>query len=71
MGKRAIVFGASGVTGWSFVNEILHDYPEKGVWVSGTDPNLLMMLNMLLLGWRSRHDQSAPEARRFVLASRC
>ena len=32
MGKRAIVFGASGVTGWSFVNEILHDYPEKGVW---------------------------------------
>ncbi|KAK0938563.1 hypothetical protein LTR29_009877 [Friedmanniomyces endolithicus] len=32
MGKRALVFGASGVTGWSFVNEILHDYPEKGVW---------------------------------------
>lgn len=32
MGKRAIVFGASGVTGWSFVNEILNDYPEKGVW---------------------------------------
>lgn len=33
MGKRAIVFGASGVTGWSFVNEILNDYPEKGIWV--------------------------------------
>ncbi|KAK1817958.1 hypothetical protein LTR12_007592 [Friedmanniomyces endolithicus] len=32
MGKRALVFGASGVTGWSFVNEILHAYPEKGVW---------------------------------------
>ena len=32
MGKRAIVFGASGVTGWSFVNEILNDYPEEGVW---------------------------------------
>ena len=32
MGKRALVFGASGVTGWSFVNEILHDHPEKGVW---------------------------------------
>ena len=32
MGKKALVFGASGVTGWSFVNEILNDYPEKGVW---------------------------------------
>ncbi|KAK3710802.1 hypothetical protein LTR37_010026 [Vermiconidia calcicola] len=32
MGKRALVFGASGVTGWSFVNEFLNDYPKKGVW---------------------------------------
>jgi hypothetical protein len=32
MGKRAIVFGASGVTGWSFVNEMLHDYPKNNVW---------------------------------------
>lgn len=32
MGKRALIFGASGVTGWSFVNEVLHDYPKKGVW---------------------------------------
>jgi len=32
MGKRALVFGASGVTGWSFINELLRDYPEKGVW---------------------------------------
>jgi hypothetical protein len=31
-GKVALVFGASGVTGWSFINEILGDYPEKGVW---------------------------------------
>lgn len=31
-GKSALVFGASGVTGWSFVNEILHDYPSEGVW---------------------------------------
>ncbi|KAF7185723.1 Short chain dehydrogenase sirQ [Pseudocercospora fuligena] len=31
-GKRAIVFGASGVTGWSFINEILHDYPQTGLW---------------------------------------
>ncbi|KAH6867406.1 hypothetical protein B0T10DRAFT_569446 [Thelonectria olida] len=30
--KYAIVFGASGVSGWSFVNEILNDYPKKGVW---------------------------------------
>jgi hypothetical protein len=30
--KSAIVFGASGVTGWSFVNEILNDYPKKGTW---------------------------------------
>nr|OQO26168.1 hypothetical protein B0A51_03887 [Rachicladosporium sp. CCFEE 5018] len=32
MGKRALIFGASGVTGWSFVNELLNDYPKKGVW---------------------------------------
>lgn len=32
MGKTAVVFGASGVSGWSFVNEILNDYPKKGVW---------------------------------------
>ena len=32
MGKRAIVFGASGVSGWSFPNEILNDYPADGIW---------------------------------------
>ena len=32
MGKRALIFGASGVTGWSFVNEILNDYPQNGIW---------------------------------------
>ena len=31
-GKTALVYGASGVSGWSFVNEILNDYPRKGVW---------------------------------------
>jgi hypothetical protein len=31
-GKSALIFGASGVTGWAFVNEILNDYPKKGVW---------------------------------------
>ncbi|KAI9766950.1 MAG: hypothetical protein M1835_007119 [Candelina submexicana] len=31
-GKHAIVFGASGISGWAFVNELLHDYPEPGVW---------------------------------------
>jgi hypothetical protein len=30
--KVALIFGASGVTGWAFVNEILNDYPEKGIW---------------------------------------
>ena len=31
-GKSALVWGASGVTGWSFVNEMLNDYPARGVW---------------------------------------
>lgn len=31
-GKVAIVFGASGVSGWAFVNEVLSDYPKKAVW---------------------------------------
>ncbi|EON67357.1 hypothetical protein W97_06610 [Coniosporium apollinis CBS 100218] len=30
--KSALIFGASGVSGWSFVNEILHDYPKEGTW---------------------------------------
>jgi len=30
--NQALVFGATGVSGWSFINEILHDYPRKGVW---------------------------------------
>jgi hypothetical protein len=32
MSKTALVFGASGVTGWATVNEILNDYPKKGIW---------------------------------------
>lgn len=32
MSKSALIFGASGVTGWAFVNEILHDYPKKETW---------------------------------------
>lgn len=32
MSKSALVFGASGVTGWSFVNEILNDYPQANIW---------------------------------------
>jgi nucleoside-diphosphate-sugar epimerase len=34
MSKSALIFGASGVTGWAFVNEILNDYPKKGIWGS-------------------------------------
>jgi hypothetical protein len=30
--KTALIFGASGVSGWAFVNEILNDYPRKGIW---------------------------------------
>ncbi|KAH7406659.1 hypothetical protein DE146DRAFT_778040 [Phaeosphaeria sp. MPI-PUGE-AT-0046c] len=32
MSKSALVFGASGVTGWSFVNEVLNDYPKPNIW---------------------------------------
>lgn len=32
MSKSTLIFGASGVTGWSFINELLHDYPKPGVW---------------------------------------
>jgi hypothetical protein len=32
MAKSALIFSASGVTGWAFVNEILHDYPENSIW---------------------------------------
>ena len=32
MSKSALVFGASGVTGWAFINEILNDYPKQNTW---------------------------------------
>ncbi|KAH7078179.1 hypothetical protein BKA63DRAFT_410154 [Paraphoma chrysanthemicola] len=32
MSKIALVFGASGVSGWSFVHEILNDYPKPNIW---------------------------------------
>ncbi|KFY76853.1 hypothetical protein V499_03631 [Pseudogymnoascus sp. VKM F-103] len=32
MSKSALIFGASGVTGWAFVNEILNDYPKEEIW---------------------------------------
>lgn len=32
MSKTALIFGASGVSGWAFVNELLHDYPRPGIW---------------------------------------
>lgn len=31
-GKVALVFGASGISGWAFVNQCLEDYPRKGIW---------------------------------------
>ena len=30
--KHALIFGSSGVSGWALVNQILHDYPRRGVW---------------------------------------
>lgn len=30
--RHALVFGASGVTGWAVVKELLLDYPEAGTW---------------------------------------
>jgi PRISE-like Rossmann-fold domain len=31
MSKSALVFGASGVSGWAFVNELLNDYPRPNI----------------------------------------
>ena len=28
-GNHALIFGASGITGWAIVNAILNDYPDK------------------------------------------
>lgn len=30
--RHALVFGASGVTGWAVVKELLLHYPEAGTW---------------------------------------
>ena len=29
MGNHALVYGASGISGWAIVNSILNDYPHK------------------------------------------
>ncbi|KIW74833.1 hypothetical protein Z517_11603 [Fonsecaea pedrosoi CBS 271.37] len=31
MGRHALVMGASGITGWAIVNQILRGYPQKGI----------------------------------------
>ncbi|KAK5169779.1 uncharacterized protein LTR77_005757 [Saxophila tyrrhenica] len=74
MGKRALVFGASGVTGWSFINEFLNDYPKKDIWegvVAMTnrplkqedslwpaDPRLQIVSGINLLGSQQEIEQS-------------
>jgi len=30
--KHALIFGASGVSGWAVVNQLLNDYPTPGTW---------------------------------------
>ncbi|KAK4936388.1 hypothetical protein LTR10_022714 [Elasticomyces elasticus] len=30
--KHALIFGASGVSGWAVVNQLLNDYPTAGTW---------------------------------------
>lgn len=30
--KHALVFGASGVSGWAAINELLHGYPDNTRW---------------------------------------
>lgn len=31
MGHNALVFGASGILGWAVVDQIMKNYPQKGV----------------------------------------
>ncbi|KAK2807560.1 hypothetical protein FQN50_005428 [Emmonsiellopsis sp. PD_5] len=33
---HALVLGASGISGWAFVNQLLHDYPRSGTWAKVT-----------------------------------
>jgi hypothetical protein len=30
--RHALVLGASGISGWAFTNQLLHDYPRPGIW---------------------------------------
>ncbi|PGH32521.1 hypothetical protein GX50_04695 [[Emmonsia] crescens] len=30
--RHALVLGASGISGWAFINQLLHDYPRSGIW---------------------------------------
>lgn len=30
MGNHALIYGASGISGWAIVNALLNDYPSKG-----------------------------------------
>jgi hypothetical protein len=34
--NHALIFGASGISGWAIVNQILSDYPAKGVFSAVT-----------------------------------
>jgi nucleoside-diphosphate-sugar epimerase len=35
-GRHALVMGASGITGWAIVNQILRGYPKKGIFSNVT-----------------------------------
>ncbi len=34
--NHALVFGASGISGWAIVNQLLSDYPSKGIFSAVT-----------------------------------
>ena len=36
MGNHALIFGASGISGWAITNQILHDYPTQGTFAKVT-----------------------------------
>ncbi|WEW58825.1 hypothetical protein PRK78_004293 [Emydomyces testavorans] len=58
---HALVIGASGLSGWAFTNELLHDYPRPGIWSRITGVTRKPMSEEEMSYW--------PKDDRFTLAS--
>lgn len=57
--RHALVLGASGISGWSLINQLLQSYPRAGTWSRITGVTRKPMSSEEVSSWpQSREDQA-------------